>query len=303
MPLSGTVDHSVTALDIINDALRCCGVKDVEETISGAQIDEALRGLNNLVKTLQTSGLHLWKTREITVFYSATRAFSLPGAHAAYDYVQTTASGGSGTSLPVASTAGMAAADIIGIEIGGDLEWTTIASVDSGLGLTLDDAMSSDPEPGAYVFTYTSTVDRPLRLHAGRRIIQGNEAPLRMVSREEYFRLSNKDATGKVVEAYYDPQLSAGALYVWPIMDSPKDVIQFTATVPIQDFDATTNNPDFPQEWYDPLVAMLAARLAIKYQVPSALYQMLKIEAEQANAEVESWDREMASMQIVPRTS
>lgn len=96
------------------------------------------------------------------------------------------------------------------------------------------------------------------------------DIPMRIITRDEYLRLGNKTTTGQPIQIYYDPQRDHGVLYVYPPANSSAvsyKQIKFTYQKPFEDFDASTDNPDFPQEWYEALKYGLASRLAGEYGI------------------------------------
>jgi len=96
------------------------------------------------------------------------------------------------------------------------------------------------------------------------------DIPMRIITRDEYLRLGNKTTQGHPIQIYYDPQRDHGVLYVYPPADSSSvsyKQIKFTYQRPFEDFDSSTDNPDFPQEWFDALKYGLASRLAGEYGI------------------------------------
>ena len=97
------------------------------------------------------------------------------------------------------------------------------------------------------------------------------DIPMRIITRDEYLRLGNKTTQGQPIQIYYDPQRDHGVLYVFPPANSASvsyKQIKFTYQRPFEDFDTATDNPDFPQEWFDALKYGLASRLAGEYGIP-----------------------------------
>lgn len=61
-------------------------------------------------------------------------------------------------------------------------------------------------------------INRPLSLgKQARRVTGTNETPIDQIGREEYMGLSVKSSAGEANCFYYDPQLTKGVLYVWPV--------------------------------------------------------------------------------------
>jgi hypothetical protein len=78
-------------------------------------------------------------------------------------------------------------------------------------------------------------------------------------------------------------------MHVFPTTDSYSALhkkLYFVYQRPFEDFDAATDNPDFPQEWYDAVTYGLATRLAPEYGVPNTerktLWQEMSIIKQEA---------------------
>jgi len=99
------------------------------------------------------------------------------------------------------------------------------------------------------------------------------DIPMRIVTRQEYEILGNKTASGYPIQIWYDPQRDHGELHVFPT-PAASDVANYVMYIvyqrPFEDFDASTDNPDFPQEWYDAVTYGLATRLAPEYGLPAS---------------------------------
>ena len=97
------------------------------------------------------------------------------------------------------------------------------------------------------------------------RSADGYERPIRVRSKDEYLRLPNKASKGSANQIYYDNKLTNGKMYVWPACGDVQEYIKFTAKIPIEDFDAETDDPDFPTEWLMALSWNLATLVAPKF--------------------------------------
>lgn len=126
----------------------------------------------------------------------------------------------------------------------------------------------------------TVNVPKPLKItQAFIRDINSNvDVPLRIVTKQEYNVLGNKTSSGKPVQVYYDPQRESGTLYVYPVPTSVEASLYTIYIVyqrPFEDFDSATDEPDFPQEWFDAVTYGLACRLAPEYGLPPQERKML----------------------------
>lgn len=141
---------------------------------------------------------------------------------------------------------------------------------------------------------------RPLRLLSCRREdSSGNEVEIDVVSREEYKSLPTKNTQQPANMVYYDPQLANGVLYVWPTGTTGNILLNLTFQRPLEDFDATSDTPDFPQEWYLALVKNLAVVLYPQFK-SSIDFAILKSEAANLLAELRGWDQEQVSVFFGP---
>lgn len=139
------------------------------------------------------------------------------------------------------------------------------------------------------------------------------DTPVEIIGREEYFRLSAKEATGRPTHVFYDPEYdlpggnnganAKGRMYVYPMPDATAIAtyaLQFVYTRPIQDFSAVGDYLDFPQEWFNAVRLNLALMLCPEYSVPLNKWDRIKKEAQDALNLALSWDRENASFFISP---
>lgn len=152
-----------------------------------------------------------------------------------------------------------------------------------------------------------SLATTPLRvLEVRRRITSGSiDTPLSELSRIDYFEQPNKTVKSIPVAFYYDPQVSSWTLYVWPTASAATAssmTLQYTYLRRIEDFAATNNDMDLPQEWMKPLTYALAEQLALKYGVAPDIRQELAARAAEARADLEAFDEEPASLMMMPDT-
>lgn len=310
MASSNSVNYDETRGEIIPDALVLVGAIEAGESPSAADSAYAARQLNRMVKSWMVNGPQLWKRREAYLFTEKSKARYQLGPNssdhsAEIDDVAVTeldadASSGDGT-ITVASTTGIALSDNIGVVLDDDtIDWFTVSSI-SGSDITLSETLSGDATDGRTVFAYTTAIDRPLRvIDAQRRDEDDNDTPIITISHEEYQRLPNKTITGKTNQVYYQPEIPDGFIYLWPEPETASDRIRMTCYFPIEDFDASSDNPDFPVEWLDALTWNLAARLIPSYGIPPQQAQEIRNEAASLYAGLLMWDQEPESVFFQP---
>ena len=270
MTTSGSTNYAVTRDEIITEALEIVGAIANGDTPDANDVTSAARTLNMMIKHWQSRGVALWKTQELYVPLIVNRQYynlGPSGDPATASIVKTevaTAASSGATTLVVDSISGISASDNIGIELdGGDLQWTTVSGAPSGSTITLAAALTDDVSVDAWVLTYTTGISRPLFItDASFYNASGVEIPMRGEGR---LNVPTYTTTGPATIWNYDPQLTNGKLRVWPYAASVQGYLVLTARMPLEDFDASTDNPDFPQEWLLPLAWNLAVLIAPKF--------------------------------------
>ena len=309
MTTSNSTDFALTRDQIIQAAALETGDVAEGETLGATTVATYALRLNSWVKSLMANGAKLWAMKQATLFVAAgTAQYSLgaTGTHCTNTYVQTTlstAEAALSTSLGLTAFAGMTAGDFIGIVLdSGAIHWTTISGA-PGATTTIVTGLVSAAAAGNVVFTYTTKINRPQRIDGEAmfwRSSAGQDTPVKLISRAEYAQLSNKSSSGKLVQAFYDPQLINGQLYVWPAPDSATDVLRFWYERILEDFDIGTNTPDFAIEWGEALILGLASRMAPGGGMPLSERQDLERRAGQALLQADGYSRENVSTFFQP---
>lgn len=312
MATSGSIDFTVNRNNIIQEALELLGVASPGENIEPEDITTCSRSLNMMVKSWSAKGMHLWTEEEGTLFLVADQIKHLLGNDQAHWAVTSTITSTQlsadeaigQTTLSVDSSTGMAASDHIGVmNDNDDLEWGTISSIPGSTSVITDTALVVAASEDNWIYTFTNKAERPLKIiDVQRRDESTNpiDIPVNLLSRAAYYDLSNKTETGRVVDYYYDPQLTSGDFYPWLTPEDSADRLIITFRRTLEDFDAATDNPDFPQEWFDALTYNLAVRVAHKFAVSLSIKRDLQKDAIIKLAEVEGFDNENASIFFQP---
>ncbi|MCI0527060.1 MAG: hypothetical protein L0Y56_06415, partial [Nitrospira sp.] len=135
---------------------------------------------------------------------------------------------------------------------------------------------------------------RPLRLldDAFVRITSGeNDSPLTQIDRISYQRLGIKISSGQPNEFYYDPQLDDGILSIHPVASSATTyTLRFSAQHPLQDINLSTENVDFPQEWFQALKWALADELGPEYGLSDNMMARNEKKAAMYRTALSDWD-------------
>jgi len=271
MATSNSTDFNRTRNELLNGALRLIGKAGRGKTASAADIYDAAEALEMMVKAWQGSGIHIWKLRQATLFVDkGTSEYSFPSGNCTHSFVETTLSASaaaSASTITVTSIAGMTSGDFLGIELDeGTVQWTTINGAPSGSTVTLTTALTGAAASTNVVYAYTTKIVRPLRVIEARRR-DSSDVPIDVVTRNEYFDLPNKTDNGSINQVYYDAQLTTGKFYIWPTGSTATDKVEIDLMLPIEDFDSSNINPDFPQEWLLALKWNLASHLGPEYGI------------------------------------
>jgi len=205
--------------------------------------------------------------------------------------------------ITVDSTAGATPGDVMSVvATDASTQWipieqvvsSTIFAIPPGIGASSDDAV---------VTIYTIKQPRPLRiLHARRRTDpDGEDIEIDIESQELYRDQPLKTTSGTPVFLTYKPTLTSGTLEIWQPANSIKMFIGMTVERPFEDFDAAGDSPDFPQEWFDPLVYLMAERLEPEYRVLDPVrLQMLSKKADEMWEWVNTFDDDTGSVYFIP---
>lgn len=143
---------------------------------------------------------------------------------------------------------------------------------------------------------YTLSSSLPLRIIEARYRDTSspvNDLPMQPLTRDEYFTLPNKTATGTPTTYYFDPQPSGGVLYVWPLLASATtESVRYTYQRRIEDLDLLTNNLDIPQEWLGTVGYCLADRLLDDYGVSDKVGDRITARAMEMLQKAKDFERE-----------
>ena len=301
MAVSSSRDYSVTGTNIINSAYEYIGMKDANESMSPELTAIGLSTLEKMIKMWQAKGVGLWTLDEVALFMSDggyTYDIYTSGTHCTNTWVKTelsAASAASDTTLNVDSDDGMTDGDYIGVELDdGTLEWTTINGTPASDVVTITTGLTSAASVDNHVYTYTTKLTKPLEITEARlHRADGSDIPLEIISRNDYMAFSNKTEKGTPTVIYPESQRDRMTVKVWQACNDVQEYIKMTAKMPIMDMDSTSNNPEFPAEWIEPLETNLAIRLAAKNnKTPNPALVAVALESFKT---VSDFDKEYAS--------
>jgi hypothetical protein len=133
-------------------------------------------------------------------------------------------------------------------------------------------------------------IPAPLKITQGwsRDNISNTDIPLNIYTQYNYNLLSTKINQGYPVHLWYQPGNQVGTITIWPAPDqytATNRSIYFVYQRPFDQFDNTTDTPDFPQVWLEPLIYSLAHRLSPEFGLPLSEQDKLN---ETANALIQN---------------
>lgn len=288
MTSSASYDYSIDRDGLINLAHQHIGAIGEGETCSTAQITEASKLLNMLCKLRASDGMPLWALKRGIILPFTDASSILTNSHVVTSYNHTTTSAAAvlgASTIVITATTGFANGYTIGVELSdGTMQWTTINGALSGSTVTLTATLTAAVSSGADVYVYQTTnrIQRPLRLLEANilRSDASNSYSIEQIARGTYYTLGNRTVEGMPNQFYYDPAMDNGEIFVYPRFSNGDAVIEFTYHRPFQDFDTSTDTPDFPQEFYLCLMVGLAALLGPKFGVSIEERAALMKEAE-----------------------
>jgi len=212
----------MTAGDVVNKALKQCGIGLNSETPTAQETNDALEDLNMIIKTWSRKGLKLWL-------------------------------------------------------MGNESLTLTAGKKNYTLGATGDVVM-----------------DRPVEIQSAYRSdTDDNDTQMTIFSREEYRMLTNKDSEGAPLNIYFDAQLDNSEINIWPVpnaTDAAEFTIELSWRKPADDADATTDDLEFPQEWYRALKWNLAQEIMSEYDLPEEKQRRISKFAKDSLKDAESSD-------------
>ena len=152
----------------------------------------------------------------------------------------------------------------------------------------------------------TINTPMPMKLTQAIRVTTsgGNRVPLNIYTQYDFNLLSNfSSTTGTPVQVYYQPKATSGTLRLWPIPDATfasGNTIEITYQRPFEEFDAATNDPDFPSYWTRAMIFGLAAELSSEYGLPLQDRAYLEKKALDLKTEALGFGTEEGSIRFQP---
>lgn len=158
---------------------------------------------------------------------------------------------------------------------------------------------------GLGIGTGNLNIQAPLKVTQAfsRDLISNTDIPMNIYTQYNYNLLSTKINQGYPVHLWYQPLNQSGTITIWPAPDQYTQdhrVIYFVYQRAFDQFNASTDTPDFPQVWIEPLIYSLAHRMAPEFGLPLAEIDKFNETANQLIANALSFGTEEGSLFIQP---
>lgn len=130
------------------------------------------------------------------------------------------------------------------------------------------------------------------------------EIPLARINRDDYTNLPNKTfQSNRPLQYWFDRQVQQPVMHMWPVPNNEAEVYQIVLWRQryIMDVGTMTEEIEVPQRWYEAVVAMLAARLALEYlEVDPSMISLLDQKAKESLYFAQQEERDNSPMVILP---
>jgi hypothetical protein len=133
------------------------------------------------------------------------------------------------------------------------------------------------------------------------------EIPLARLNRDDYTNLPNKTfQSNRPLQYWFDRQVNQPVMHLWPVPNAQAEVYQIVTWRQryIMDVGSMTQQLEVPQRWFNAIVSLLAAALALELpDVAPELIPMLDAKAAQALASAQNEERDNSPIMWAPNIS
>jgi len=275
--LSESFDLNFTLNEIIELAFEKVGGKSDGQNLTNEQFSRGKKILNMMVKNWRADNVFLWDMDWITVpFKPSSVVLGTDGSD--YECIRNHVS--TEDNEPVTGL------NYISF-------WKKLAT--NGAGIWIENQNYSS-------IANISLNSNILDIEEARLKFIGTETtkPMTKLRREEWFSLNNVLEPGQPIQFYFRKRF-VPELFLHPFPDSITDyVLEFFVYKYPDDFDLSSNNSDFVQEWLEPLVDGLAERLATSEGIFGSQLRDLQAIAARSKEIARKADNETGDLIIVP---
>jgi len=321
MAYSGTVSQTTfNTRRVIEHAARRC--KMPAQSLSAEHVDIANDALYLMLSDLANQGAPLWCIQK-TIYplydgtnYITTQSGTVDILNANLRWLQEV----SGTDTVTATTqvtefASPTQVSTVGVRWAGPSAPIEFSRSDDGLTWTIIQAEVPNEGVGEWSWYDLDSVVAAnyFRVRATSGILDfsqiylGNtptEIPLARLNRDDYTNLPNKTfQSNRPLQYWLDRQSLSPVMNLWPVPNQAAEVMQIVVWSHrhIMDVGTMTQEIEVPQRWYETIVAMLAAKLAMEFvEVDAQMAPMLEAKAQQTLYMAQQEERDNSPINIAP---
>lgn len=324
MAYSGTISQTVfNTRRVIDNAARRCRIPP--QALTAEHLEDATDTLYLLLSDLANQGLQLWTIeKQIYPLYEGVSALTTSAG--TVDILNSNLRSLqplTGTNTDTATSRTVDFVDATAVSTVG-IKWSAIAAPialeRSSDNVTWTTVQTETPSASSGEWTWydlaSNVATRYFRVRATSgtlgfsQIFLGNtptEIPLARLNRDDYTNLPNKTfQSNRPLQFWFDRQVSQPVMRLWPVPNAAAETSQIVLwrQRQIMDVGTLTEEIEVPQRWYEAVVAMLAAKMAIELpEVDIALVPILDQKATQALYMARMEERDNSPMMIAPNIS
>ena len=124
------------------------------------------------------------------------------------------------------------------------------------------------------------------------------------MNKDDYYNLNNKASQGRPLQFWLDRRRTLPVMNLWPVPDINFYQVVVLRHRYIMDPGVFVNEIEVPQRWYEAIVALLAAKMAMEMvEVDVQIVPMLDAKAAQALYVAQAEERDNSPMMIAPNIS
>lgn len=277
MAVSGSRDFILTRSDIITHALRRIGVLGLGDTASATELSEAAEVLNILQLSWQNDGIFLWtQTDDLQLLTADALSYNMDSDILEVKNVFFRKDGSDTLLTPLTRE-----------------EFKALSDKDSTGNPTSYFMDYQLAQPVLYpwpIYDYTTSVRT------------GSDSAAWLCIKDHTSASASYPVTGADYATYWasTAETTGGA---WATATAYySGIIRFTKVYRLQDFDAATDNPDFPVRWYKALILGLAAELCPEWgKLEMSGFDKLVLLADRAKKDAMYGLTESTTLRLQPR--
>lgn len=324
MAYSGAVSQTTfNTRRVIEHAARRC--KLPAQSLSAEHVDIAKDQLYLLLSSLANRGIQLWCIEKTVypLYSGVAQVTTIDGTVDILNANLRTVSRQTGTDTSAVSYAQtqFASATIVttvGIKWSGAAPTILVQRSDDGVSWTtvVTETPAASAGEWSWIDLPSAIASTYIRVYTAEPAVNiqevywggtPTEIPLARLNRDDYTNLPNKAfRSNRPLQYWLDRQVRTPVMNLWPVPNTQAEYAQIVvwAQRHIMDVGNLQQEVEVPQRWYEAIVAMLAARLAMEFiEVDPALTPILDQKAEQALYYAQQEERDNSPIQILPNIS